>query len=279
MAITSRDQLINAMANNSTRLVIDKASVANTATGQFHSLWRATGQPGQAAIPTSADICDMSMTGALQFTPQTDPARSYLAVLENMCSVAGSTLEIHDRLIHMGGLVGNVTTAQNVTIDLNGLTAHNIVSRIGDTNYSDIQWWLEWYADTGSTNTSITVNVTYNDGTTGNLTATGNVGTTRRASYLFPLNYLIPAASAGKYIRGVNTITLSASTGTAGNLGVTATRYRAANYAPIANVRFTADWAQLGLPEIPNEACLMLLVNAGTTSTGLVRATGKVAHG
>ena len=39
--ITNRDQLIDALANNSTRIVIDKASIAHTAVGQNHSLWRA----------------------------------------------------------------------------------------------------------------------------------------------------------------------------------------------------------------------------------------------
>ena len=52
--ITGRDQLIDALANNSSRIVIDKASIANAAVGQYHSLWRATGQPGQGAIPTAA---------------------------------------------------------------------------------------------------------------------------------------------------------------------------------------------------------------------------------
>ena len=39
--ITGRDQLIDALANNSSRIVIDKASIANAAAGQYHSLWRA----------------------------------------------------------------------------------------------------------------------------------------------------------------------------------------------------------------------------------------------
>ena len=52
--ITNRDQLIDALANTSSRIVIDKASIANAAVGQYHSLWRATGQPGPGAIPAAA---------------------------------------------------------------------------------------------------------------------------------------------------------------------------------------------------------------------------------
>lgn len=179
----------------------------------------------------------------------------------------------------MGGLVGNVATAQTVGIDLNShLGSDNITERIGGANYSDVQWWVEWYTDTGATAATLTANVTYNDGTTGALTGQA-LTATRRASYMVPLNGLIPSASAGKYIRGVNTIQLSVSTGTAGSIGVTATRYRAANYQPIANARFTADWASLGIPIIPNSSCLFPIQLAGATSTGAVRATGKIVHG
>lgn len=279
MTITTRDGLINAMANNSSRIIIDKASLANAAAGQFHSLWRATGQPGQGAIPTSAAVCDNTLAGALNFTQQTSPATSYLALLEGLCANTGTTLEIHDRLMHMGGLSGTVTTAQNALVDVDAnLASANLTNRIGDSNYSDITWWLEWYTDTGGTAVTATVNVTFNDGSSANLTGI-SLAATRRASFMQPLNGLIQAADAGKYIRDVNTVQLSATTGTAGSFGVTATRYRGAMYKPLANVRFTQNWADLGLPEIPNSACLFPIQIAGTTSTGIVRATGKIIHG
>ena len=279
MAITTRDKLIDAMANNSSRIIIDKASIASQTANSFSSLWRATGQPGQGAIPTSAAVCNNSLLGAIGFAQQTAPATSYLAILENMCSNAGGTLEIHDRLMHMGGLNGTLATAQTVNLDLNAnLATDNLDARRGDANFSDVQWWLEWYTATGATVVTATVAVTYNDGTTGNLTAQ-SLAATRPASHMIPLNSLIPAAASGKYIRDVDTVTLSATTATAGNFGVTATRYRAANYMPVLNARFTADWAALGLPEIPNSACLFGVLANPTTTTGAVRATGKIIHG
>jgi len=279
MTITTRDQLINAMCNNSSRLMIDKASLPNATVGQFHSLWRATGQPGQGAIPGAAAVCTNALTGAMQFTQQTAPATSYLGIMEGLCSSSATVLEIHDRLMHMGGLNGTLTTAQTANVDIGAnLATSNLDVRKGDANYSDIQWWLEWYTDTGGTAVTATVNVTYNDDTSGNLTGV-SLAATRRASFMQPLNGLIPSADSGKYIKDVNTVTLSATTGTAGSFGVTATRYRAALYKPLANARFTADWAGLGLPEIPNTSCLMLIQLAGATSTGTVRATGKIIHG
>lgn len=279
MAITTRDQLINSLANNSSRLVVDKANISNTAVGQFHSLWRATGQPGQGAIPTAAAVCAHGLLGSFSFTQQTAPATSYLAYFEAVCSASSVTIEIHDRLMHMGGLVGNVTTAQTVDLDISAnLATSNLDARKGAADYSDVQWWLEWYTDTGATVVTATINVTYHDGTSGNLTGV-SLAATRRASFLQPLNGLIPAADSGKFIRGVNTVTLSATTGTAGNFGVTATRPRVSVACPVLNIKWGADWAQLPISETPNDSCLFALMIAGSTGSGSVRGGGKIAHG
>lgn len=278
MTITTLDGMFNALANNSSRLVIDKVSIANAAAGQFHSLWRATGQPGQGAIPTAAAVCNSALVGGFNFSQQSAPNTSYVGYLEVACQNNAVTLEVHDRLMHMGGLNGTLTTAQAVNLDLNGVTADNMANRIGDANYSDVQWWLEWYTDTGATVVNATVAVTYSDGTTGNLTAV-SLAATRRASFMQPLNGLIPAAQSGKFIRGIVSVTLSATTGTAGSFGVTATRPRVSLASPLANIKWSADWAALPVSEVPNGSCLFLVQIAGTTSTGTVRGGGKIAHG
>ena len=277
MTITTRDQLIDGLGNNSSRIVIDKASIASQAAGTYVSLWRATGQPGQGAIPAAAAVCNNSQTGAIGFSQQAAPAKSYGAYLEAATGNSAMTVEIHDRLMHIGGLSGALASAQTVGIDLAGFSSDNLVARVGDSNYSDVQWWLEWYTATGATAVTATVAVVYNDGTTGNITA--SLAATRPASFMLPLNGLIPSAAAGKFIRGVTSVTLSATTGTAGSFGVTATRPRMTIGCAIANFKFVADWAALGLPEIYNSSCLFPIVLTSTTSTGTVRGGGKIAHG
>lgn len=278
MTITTRDQLIDALGNNSSRLVIDKASISNAAAGQFHSLWRATGQPGQAAIPAAAAVCNNALTGALNFAQQTSPATTYGTWANAMCSNNATTLEIHDRLMHMGGLSGTSTGSQTVNLDINAnLASNNLDARKGDANFSDVQWWMEWYTDTGGTAVTATVGVTYNDGTTGTLSVA--LSATRRASLMIPLNGFIPAAAAGKYIRDIDTVQLSATTGSAGSFGFTATRPRMTMPLSLANKMETFDWAALGLPEIFNSSCLMILQVASTTTTGTVRGGGKLSHG
>lgn len=277
MTITTLDGLVSALGNNSSRIVIDKASIASQAAGTYVSLWRATGQPGQGAIPAAAAACNNATVGGIGFSQQVDPVTSYGAYLEAATGNSAMTLELHDRLAHMGGLNGTLTTAQTVGIDFASLSSDNLAARKGDANYSDIQWWLEYYTATGATVATATVGVTYNDGTTGTLTV--SLAATRPGSLAIPLNGLIPAAGAGKYIRAITTVTLSATTGTAGSFGVTATRMRMSIGTPIANFKSVADWAALGLPEIFNGSCLFPIVLTSTTSSGTVRGGGKIAHG
>ncbi len=279
MAISTVDSIVKALGNNSSRIIIDKASVASQTANSYCSLWRATGQPGQGAIPAATAVCNNNTLGTINFAQQTLPARSYGAYLELATGNAAMTLELHDRLAHMGGLSGTLATAQTVNLDLSTLLAtDNLSERKGDADYSDVQWWLEWYTATGATVVTATVAVTYNDGTTGNLTAQ-SLAATRPASHAITLNSLIPAAQSGKFIRGVVSVTLSATTGTAGSFGVTATRPRMAIGSPIANFKSISDWAQLGFPEIYNSSAVFPMVLTSTTSSGTVRGGGKIAHG
>lgn len=276
MTITTRDQLITALANNSSRILIEKAApTASMAAALLYSYWRSTGAPGQGAIPTSAAVPTTSTAGAIDFTQQTSPATSYLAWLGTTVNV-NSSIEIHDRIAHLGGLVLNVTTSQTVTgLDLSTLAPS--AGRLGATNYSNGQWYLEVYADGGATASNATINVTYNDASTGNLTAVA-VGGVLRIGRMISLTPLIPSADQGKFIRGINSVILSASTGAAGNFGFTYLRQRAIVFG-LSNFSTVSDWAQLGLPEIANGACLQLLASPSSATSASIRGQGKIAHG
>jgi len=276
MTIDTRDALINALANQHEKLIWDKASIATQVAGTYCSLWRATGIPTQAAIPAASAVCTSALLGAHTFTNQTVPAVSYIGWHTLQTGNVNTNLEIHDRLIHFGGLNGTLLTAQNTTNCDVTLTAP-ATERLGDVDYSDLSWWLEWYTATGATASNATVNVTYGDATTGNLTAIAIGGTAQPAGKMIPLHSLV---TNGKFIRGVNSVTLSASTGTAGSFGVTCTRHRTEmSTGAVANVEASFDWAQLGLPKIRNDACLMGLMLCTATSTGTVKGRGKLLHG
>lgn len=277
MTIATRDQLIDALANNASRLVLDKATLTGQVAGAYSSMWRATGTPGQGAIPAAAAICTKALTGAIGFTNQTAPTKSLLAWLWAVCSNNATTLEIHDRIAHMGGLNLTLTTAQTVGVDVQNLGVD--AERLGSATFDDLQWWYEIYTAGGATASNATFNVTFDDGSTANLGTVLAVGGTLAASRLFSLDALKSTAQQARKIRGVNTVTLSASTGTAGSAGVTVTRPRTVLPMSLANFSNVADWAATGLPDIPNDSCLLLIVLPSTTSTGTIRGGGKIAHG
>lgn len=277
MDITDLAQIANALANNSSRIVLDKASLANQVLGRMCSLWRATGQPAQGAIPTVAALCTNALTGAVQFTQQVAPSTSYVAQMAILASNSAMSWELHDRLCHVGGLVLNVTTAQTVTgMDMLSLAVP--ADRLGDASYGDVQCWLEVYTDGGATASNATINVTFDDGSTGNLN-TMAVGGTIRAGNMFSIDALRTTAQQGRNIRGVNSVTLSASTGTAGNFGFTFTRPRAYIPTPLANLAQVYDWWNLGIPEVPNGSCLQFMGVPSTTTSGTLRGGGKIIHG
>jgi len=269
MAITSTDQLIAALCN-SQHVLFDKSSVSFATAGRFFSLWRAPGRPGPAVIPTVPEICAKDTLGALIYVNAPPLQTNYLAWLDIATGNANTTLEIHDRLCQMGGLVADVVTSQAVNLTLVGLPAE----RIGPDDYSQLQWWLEFYADTGGGAATATVNVTYNDDTSGNISLA--IPTFSRASTIYQL---LPFAAGKKGIKSVNSVTLSGTTGNTANFGVTCTRYRAGLYTRAANKAELFDWALLSLPALADDACLVLVQLCTATTTGPCRGVLRFVSG
>ena len=271
MTIATRDQLIDALAHGMQGF-FDKASIAGAVAGRFYSLWRASGVPTNAAIPTAPVACNKNLLGALAFSNAPSALSTHLASVDLTTSNPASTVEIHDRLCHQGGLSGAVTTAQttNLPLPLTGVSA----DRIGPDDYSQLQWWLEWYTSTGTTAVNATVTVTYNDNSTGDIVVTLSASSSASGLY-----QILPYAAGKTGIKAVNSLTLSATTGTAGNFGVTCSRYRSGVNTQVANKVESFDWASLGLPRISDDSCLFLLQLCSTTSTGTTRAVLRFAVG
>jgi hypothetical protein len=260
-SILSVNDIVAGMTQRSQLLQVSKSSLGNSVAGQLHSMWRSIGQPAQAAIPTTVAVCANGLTGSSRYdevgaTQEMHVVRAFL-----VSSNSGTDVQLFDRLSHRGGLVGNVTTGQTAGVTADS-TANNFAARKGDADFSSVMWFLEWYTDTGATAANATCAVTYDDNSTGNIVVA--VPATTRASRILP----ILSAVAGRWIKSVDTVTLSVSTGTAGNFGVTAGRRLAAVALGLANSGETVDWAMLGLPRIHAEACLWWVTIPSTTSTG-----------
>ena len=265
---TAEAQIATGLAT-AKRLMIDKTSLASQVAGGMASLWRATGMPGQGAIPGAWAICAAGLLGSMTIANATPPDVNYIAWGWATCQNAGYAPIVADRLGHSGGLSGTVTTAQNVNAGITVATS-NLPGRIGDADYSDVNWYLEWYGATGTTAVNATCAVVYADGSTGNIVvavpASTNVGR------------MLPILTAtGKGIRAITSVQLSGTTGTAGNFGVTAVRERTAFETDnVAYKRKNSTWAMLGIPPVNDDSCLFPMVETVTTSTGIIRSQSKV---
>jgi hypothetical protein len=233
-------------------------------TGILQSLWSAGGNPAAGATPpTGSGSVPTSVTaGAIPFVDPTSGNTLYLARMLATSS-SNATLILYDRVVHTSGLSGTVTTAQTVNT--------TPVTRNAGSN--NVGAFLEWYTGTGSTAATATVSYTNQSGTAGR---TGTV--ILPGSVIAGETYPVLLASGDTSVLSVQTVTLSVSTGTAGNFGVTLAN-RVCSIVLLANIGQVLDYAGLGLPVIQPDACLAYHLLPSTTSTGTVLTELTLAQG
>lgn len=263
MAITTLDGLI---AANNQLLSFGKASATAKAAGSFHSLWLAAGLPtaGAAAGTASGVAPTSSTTGAIRFVNPTGGALTYLTKVSDTQQTIG-TLILYDRLVHTSALSGTVATAQTV----------NSAALTRSTSGENVQLFLEWYTATGSTAVNVTASYTNSDGVSGRTTVSTGIVASPVAGMMLPL----PLQAGDQGVRSVQTVTLSATTGTAGNFGITLVKRIAEMPISVANTGLVLDPFALGMPIIEDNACLALMELVSTTSTGFITGTINLAQG
>ncbi len=260
MAITSDSDLKVAVAGPPfAKCLYSKASVSSQVVGGYTSLWRSATYPVAGSIPGAAATCDDSLTGTYVLPTKIGGATVYLGAANLTPSVIMGLI-VYDRLAHMGGLSGTVTTAQ--TVSVSAVTAQGQGRCLA--NYSNTEWFLEWYTVTGSTAVTATVNVTYDDDSTGNISV--SMAASVAAQRLLPI---LPAVS-GRFIKIVNTVTLSATTGTAGSFGVTAAVRLSSFQGDAVNALRKADWAITELPILQDNSCIWYVIIPTNATTGTV---------
>lgn len=245
-----------------------KANIT-TVSGFDYSGWTCGGNPAAGVAPTTWATPTATTKGAINPRYTNGAVGTTCRVLYAALrpSVANQPYIIRDRVGHMAGLSGIVTTDQTVNGTLTTPSADGRCEADG----GDVDWWLEWYTATGSTGVNAAVAVTYSDN------STGNVIVVLPASVPAFRRYRIPPSSGNLSIKSIQTVTLSATTGTAGNFGVTATERKAQFSVPVANADWVADWATLGMPDLGRNACLELSTFAVGTAFGTM--TGNLRAG
>ncbi|MBK8455647.1 MAG: hypothetical protein IPL34_20415 [Thiofilum sp.] len=259
MAFTSYSDLLNKQtdATKTQSLFAFKlnrsAGVAQGALGNaYRSAWKNDGTGGSGATPTTAATYDNTSAGCLPYALATGVNSLYLTgFMSSMASVNGAVV-LYDRMAAIGGLVANVTTEQMTT----GLAPARNTGGVGNKIF------IEVYTSVGGTSSTLTVNYTNQAGTAGRISGATRIGGTAFgvASALIE----VPLMDGDTGVQSVESVTLSATTGTAGNFGVTIMReiFNAAAGVPVIT-----QAGFKGLATIPAGACLMLAYYNGSNIT------------
>jgi hypothetical protein len=206
MAIADLDEYKAALLQQREIVAITGLTQAATQ-GRLHDGWRYIAPTGllvtTAAAPTSAT------TGALgQLNPAGGSQLSIVGVRMNS-QFAGSFI-VCDRLSHQGGLVANVSTTQTTNLPTAALTRY--------TGGDGVMLGITIQTAIGSTATTISAEYTNQAGTGSKntpLVQIGGTGFNGLGRFI-----LLPLESGDTGVRSVESVTLTASTGTAGSLGV-----------------------------------------------------------
>lgn len=222
--------------------------------GRWASLWTYDGHPAGGSAPGAVAAPTNSTTGALPFTSPGGGRESWLTQTWATGLVAG-TLVLYDRLLHISGLSGTTTTAQTV-----GGTLTRSTGGLGNIA------WIEVYTIIGTTGTTVTMEYTNQAGTSSRVSTATTIGGTGFREVTRAIMLPLQAGDTG--IQAVANVDLLASTGTAGNLGVTVGKPLAYYAIGAAGAPGWRDFVTglPGIPAIEAGACLSLLWSPSTTT-------------
>lgn len=274
-AITDLSDLINRLSGGNSgtpeTIFVFKAGRVNGAVattpvaGRYTSLWQYDGTHGNGSAPGAVAVPTNSTSGALPITNPGGSREKWLTQVFATCSTPG-VLVIYDRLLHISGLSGVSTADQTVQGASPSVVLTRNTGGVGNIAFYEV------YSQIGTTSTTLTMTYTNSDGT-GSKTSTINIGAAgfREAQRAV----VIPLAAGDKGIQAIEKVKLTATTGTAGDLGITIAKPIA--YVPIGGAGLPS-WRDFttGLPSLPKidtNACLaaMFLQNAG--------AVGEFSYG
>lgn len=237
--------------------------------------------PNAGTAPSTAATCNAASPFALLQEPEiTSINNAFLTQAELAIGPITPTnfgsLMLIDRLSHQGGLSGTSVTTQTTNLPTAALPRY--------TSGEGVMMALEIYSALGSTTAAnATVSYTNQAGVSGRTSKIAIIGGS--ADFNASRFIIIPLQDDDTGVRSVQSVTLSANTGSAGNFGVTL-------FKPLLlfpNFTQAIDGIQprtfntlIGgfgcCPEIANDACLGLLGIANSTNVGVVTGAFYLAE-
>jgi len=272
MAIADHDTYYSRRDWPYQRLRFSKSSLTTVA-GRQYSGWLQSGVPAAGSAPTTAAVPTSATTGALGQRDSTGVQR-ILRMNADVAFTAGccGMVIIADRLSHQGGLGATTTGAQTTNLPTAALTRK--------TTGVGVEAALEIYTTVGTTGTTSTISYTNAAGTSGQTSRATTFGGT---SFNVASRMLPQALAVGDTgVQAVASVTLAASTLTAGNFGVTL--YYPLVAIPIDHALPTAEDSDAlygfgcWFPQVDASACLQFIYYTNGTATGIFHGEINIAE-
>lgn len=271
MAITTQDGLISALGA-AQRLIVNKASVTSVA-GRTTSVWSAVGQPGVGSVTLGqAAAGAVPLDSDTGFLGVTNPGsgNSYLGGVRGISAATG-LIAIFDVLWIWGsggsGWAVTTTTAQSTT-------APAALTR-PDANGTNTEAWLWILATMGAGAATPVLSYTNSAGTASRTTTA--LSPLYAAASIIGSMYNLPLQAGDNGVKTVQSLTLTTSM-TSGTAAIIIAR-RVAELPCTANVGFTYDALDLGMPQIYNDAAMMVAMVPNSTVTGPTVLSISLAQG
>lgn len=207
MALTDFDEYVAKLREN--RAADFQMSAATGRGGRLVAFWPAF--VPAPAIPTTSIALDKNSEQSIGPIPAISTGQlTMLAARLNTSGASGVSVILIDLLNVSGGLNGTLTTAQTTNLPTAALTRY--------TNGEGVMAGIIIHSTLGTAATTITISYTNQANTSGRTSTATSIGSAglREAGAIIP----IPLQAGDTGVRSVESVTLAASTATAGNFGV-----------------------------------------------------------
>lgn len=273
MAIDTESKLIAALGTAPFEVM--KAAWSGEGAGTYFSLWKIIGDPVAGANPPafnagSGYVPTKATTGALPIADAPSGETQHVLRL-TMNNSTAMTIYLEDVLWQCSGFNTTVTPgAQTIT------TPGTLPSGRDPKNGADVFPWLEVYTAPGATGATWTLTGT---------DANGNAGVTW--TYTHPANAesigqmmpLLPGTATCRGIRVPTSLTCSASSGTAGNVGLNLRRKVTTAHVTAANITSLLDVLATGKQRVYDDSCLAFRVHCSASASGIIEGTIELGSG
>lgn len=274
MAITTMDQLVAALGVAQRRNIYF-ASASTAAAGYFNLTQGVNSSFGTQTAPaafgaggTTYNQSGISAgAGFPKWNAATGGATTYLGKMDLASGSSAGSIFIYDLLWQCSGFAGNVATAQNVA-SFSGMPSRNSTG-------SGAEIWIGCSSSIGSTPHNVTVGYSNQSGTSGRTT----VSTAGLQSMAVGRTYPVPLQAGDTGVSAIANLTLSVSSGTAGNLWVLVVQRIATVSWATLSASTVADFAALGMPPVNDNAALIFVNQASGTSTGTMLGQLAIIQG